>query len=855
MPSRSSPQRASPEAASAASVSTPSERLATYRAKRDFRGTPEPRAARRPRAGGPLGFVVQKHDASRLHYDFRLELDGVLVSWAVPKGPSLDPADKRMAVQTEDHPLGYADFEGTIPQGHYGAGEVIVWDRGEWEPVGDPHAGLAKGKLSFRLKGHKLHGAWELVRLGGRQAAAGPKSSWLLIKRRDEHARAHTEYDVVTAAPDSVRGLEPPPGGDAPAAPVPASAAPATGRRAALPAAIEPQLATLASAPPAAGDWIYEIKFDGYRVLTRVQRDVPRLITRQGHDWTERMAALAQELAALKLGDAWLDGEVVVLDDDGVPDFNALQNAFDRRATRQLTYYVFDLLHHGGRDLRGEPLRVRRERLRALLEGRETEHLRFSVDAGADAASVLAAACRLRLEGVIAKQADAPYRSGRGTAWLKLKCQQRQEFVIGGFTDREGHPGEVGALLLGVHDDQGRLTSVGRVGTGWDAAQGRALRERLARLETERSPFHGEAQGSTRWRRAAGAAPHWVKPALLAEVAFGSWTPAGQVRHAAFVGLRADKAPRAITREQAVAPAPAAARRRGPSAAASDVPGVKVSHPERVIDPSTGTTKLDLVRYYESVADWILPHFKDRAVAQVRGPQGIGGPLFFQRHDPADDDPDAPVRIGSRAALLGAAQLNVIELHTGNARLRSPHKADRMVFDLDPGEGVDFAQVREGAQLVRALLQELSLQAWLKTSGGKGLHVVVPLALRWTLDETKQVSKAIVEHLARTLPERFVAKSGPANRVGRIFVDYLRNGERATTVAAFSARARPGMGVSMPVSWDQLAELKSGAHWTVLTARDHLSFRRDDPWQGYAQARQSLSPALKGLGLKLAPRS
>ncbi|WP_374672926.1 DNA ligase D [Ideonella sp.] len=837
MPSRSSSPRAQ----------TPSERLATYRAKRDFRGTPEPKAARRPRAGGPLSFVVQKHDATRLHYDFRLELDGVLVSWAVPKGPSLDPVDKRMAVQTEDHPLSYADFEGTIPEGHYGAGEVIVWDRGRWEPVDDPHEGLAKGKLSFRLHGHKLHGAWELVRLGGRQAAVGPKSSWLLIKRRDEHARAHADYDVVSAAPDSVLHLEAAPDERAQDGP--------EGRRAALPKAIEPQLATLSSAAPPSGEWVYEIKFDGYRILTRVQGHTPRLITRQGHDWTERMPALARELAALKLGDAWLDGEVVVLDDDGVPDFNALQNAFDRRATRQLTYYVFDLLYHDGRDLRDEPLRTRRERLRTLLAGRETDHVRFSVDAGADAATVLAAACRLRLEGVIAKQADAPYRSGRGTAWLKLKCQQRQEFVIGGFTDREGHPGEVGALLLGVHDEQGRLQSVGRVGTGWDAAQGRALRERLAALETDRSPFDGTVEGSTRWRRGPGAAPHWVKPACLAEVAFGSWTPAGQVRHAAFVGLRADKAPRAIIREKAVAPAAARARGKAARTEPADASTLKVSHPERVIDPSTGTTKLDLVRYYDSVADWLLPHLKDRAVAQVRGPQGIGGQLFFQRHDPADEDPDAPVRIGSRAALLAAAQLNVIELHTGNARLRNPHKADRMVFDLDPGEGVPFAQVQEAALLVRALLQELSLAAWLKTSGGKGLHVVVPLAVRWTLDETKQVSKAIVEHLARTLPDRFVAKSGPSNRVGRIFVDYLRNGERATTVAPFSARARPGMGVSMPVAWEQLGELRSGAHWTVHTARDHLSFRREDPWQGQAEARQSLTPALRALGLKLAPRS
>jgi bifunctional non-homologous end joining protein LigD len=813
-----------------------SDRLATYRAKRDFEHTPEPSAARHARRGKALSFVVQKHDATRLHYDFRLELDGVLLSWAVPKGPSYDPADKRMAVQTEDHPLAYAGFEGTIPEGHYGAGEVIVWDRGTWEPVGDPHEGLDQGKLAFQLHGEKLSGAWELVRMRGRREGDKPsKPTWLLIKRRDAQARPHAEFDVVMARPDSVLAAPP-------ATPLP------VGRRADLPAFIEPQLATLASAPPAEGDWRYEIKFDGYRVLARFDRQGRvALFTRQGNDWSDKMPALLREIAKLGLRSAWLDGEVVALDDDGVPDFNALQNAFDRHATRRLTYYAFDLLFDAGRDLRDEPLAARRERLRRLLDGHEGEHLRYSIDAGPDAASALAAACRLKLEGLIAKRADAPYRSGRGTAWLKLKCQQRQEFVVGGFTDREGHAGEVGSLLLGVHDAQGRLQPVGRVGTGWGAAEGRELRERLAALQAPTSPFHTAPSGSTRWRRGPSAQPHWVRPQLLAEVAFGSWTPDNQIRHASFVGLRSDKEPRMITREQAVpARAVASASRAGTASR------LRVSHPERVIDPSTGLTKIELVRYYESVAERMLPHLAGRPVAVVRGPQGVGAQLFFQRHDPGADDEDAPLRIASAAQLLAAAQLNVIEFHTSNAKLKTPDKPDRMVFDLDPGEGLAWPRMQEGAQLVRALLQELALQAWLKTSGGKGLHVVVPLAARWTNEQVKAVSKAIVEHLARTLPDRFVAKSGPSNRVGKIFVDYLRNGETATTVAAFSARARPGLGVSMPLHWDALADLKSGAQWTVQTARDHLSFEKADPWADYAAARQSLTPAIKALGLKFA---
>jgi bifunctional non-homologous end joining protein LigD len=777
-----------------------------------------------------LSFVVQKHDATRLHYDFRLELDGVLLSWAVPKGPSYDPADKRMAVQTEDHPLAYASFEGTIPEGHYGAGEVIVWDRGTWEPMDDPHEGLERGKLAFRLHGEKLEGAWELVRMRG---GAGPRRSakpaWLLIKRRDEHARPQAEYDVVTARPDSVLQAPPP------------------GREAALPESLEPQLATLATGLPDDGPWIFEIKFDGYRMLVRFgARGHPVLYTRQGNDWSSKLPVLQRELARLDWRSSWLDGELVALGPDGVPDFNALQNAFDRHSTRQLTFYAFDLPFHQGRDLRDEPLTVRRALLQRVLQGHESEHLRFSVDAGADADSVLEAACRLRLEGVIAKRADSPYRSGRGTAWLKLKCQQRQEFVIGGFTDREAHPGEVGSLLLGVHDAEGRLVPVGRVGTGWGAEQGRQLYRRLGALHRDSSPFHHPSGGAAvRWRRGPAAQAHWVRPELLAEVAFGGWTPAGQIRHASFIGLRSDKEARMITRDVPLKPAATPSTR-------GDARRLRITHPERVIDPSTGLTKLDLVRYYESVAERILPHLKGRAVAEVRGPQVIGKSLFFQRNDPAGETDDTPLQVRNAEQLLAAAQLNVIEFHTGNCQLRTPDKPDRIVFDLDPGERLAWPLMQEGAQLLRGLLQELELQSWLKTSGGKGLHVVVPIAARWPAETVRALSKAVVEHLARTLPDRFVAKSGAANRVGRIFVDYLRNNTIATTVAAFSARARPGLGVSMPVSWDDLPEIESGAHWTVQTARDHLSFEKTDPWSGYFQAKQSIATGLRTLGVKLA---
>jgi bifunctional non-homologous end joining protein LigD len=846
--------------------------LQRYRAKRDFGKTPEPQHVP-ARAGRALSFVVQKHAATRLHYDFRLELDGVLLSWAVPKGPSFDPADKRLAVRTEDHPLSYASFEGSIPPGQYGAGTVIVWDEGRWEPVGDARDGLGKGKLVFDLFGHKLAGRWELVRI--RKAGEERQDPWLLFKKRDDHAKPHDEYDVITALPDSVIARPP---GDGPAA-LPGAV------KAALPTRLSPQLATLAAGLPSQGEWLCEIKFDGYRLLARIERGVPRLFTRNGHNWTAKLAELAGELKALGLASAWLDGEIVVLGENGVPDFNALQLAFDRSSTRRVSYYLFDIPFVDGHDLREVPLRARRGLLARLLEGRTSEHVRLSEAFEADAASVLQSACEMHLEGVIAKRADAPYRSERSDTWLKLKCQQRQEFVVAGFTDRAGASTQVGSLLLGVHDDDGNLVSVGSVGTGWDAKAARDLHRRLVAMESTRPPFEHaqDAGGKSRWGRRAASSVRWVKPRLVVEVGFGEWTPGGQVRHASFVGVRTDKPARSIVRERPVpaagaggrsAPAkPAAAAERAraatasapasPPAAAGAVMGVRISNAQRVVDPASGLRKIDVVRYYESVAEWILPHLKGRPVSLVRGPKGVNGQLFFQKHGEkigipgiTELDPslwpqhEALLQIDTVQALIGAAQMNVIELHTWNSTSWNIDKPDRMVFDLDPGEGVSWKSVQEGALLTRALLQHLGLESWLKTSGGKGLHVVVPIAARWDYDTVKDFSQAIVQHLAQTIPDRFVAKSGPSNRVGRIFADYLRNGHGATTAVAFSARARPGMGVSMPVSWDRLTELKSGAQWTIANAREHLSFQKDDPWAGYRKAKQTLTGAMKALGFK-----
>jgi bifunctional non-homologous end joining protein LigD len=835
--------------------------LSRYNEKRNFDVTREPAgAAPRPRrrTDTALAFVVQKHWASRLHYDFRLELDGVLLSWAVPKGPSFDPAEKRTAIHVEDHPVSYGTFEGTIPAGEYGAGTVIVWDRGTWEPVGDARAGMQQGKLLFRLHGRKLAGLWELVRI----AKPGDRQDhWILFKKRDEWARPRADYEVVAALPDSVTAQ--------PLAPleereprVTTSAAPRHARepdlanavRTALPKTLAPQLATLAAAPPAGGRWLVENKFDSSRLLARIDRAGVRLITRGGHDWTAKMQALAAAVQALGIDSGWLDGEIVVLDAQGLPDFNALQNAIDTGGGAAIVYFVFDAPFLHGLDLRRVPLWSRRLLLRQALHGRAGDLVRFSQEFDLPPAKMLEAACRLGMEGIIVKQEDAPYACARSDTWLKLKCSQRQEFVVVGFTDRAGASGEVGGLLLAYHED-GCLRYAGSVGTGWDAKTGRELHQRLRRIEVDEPALDAATIKPGRWSRRPAGTQRWVRPRLVAEVAFSEWTPDGHVRHPTFRGLRDDKPVSAITREAAVAlPAATTPRRAG---------SVRVSNPERVIDASTGFTKVDLVRYYESVAAWMVPHLAGRPVSLVRAPEGLAGELFFHKHAstkmpglqelggnlwPGHGD---LLGIDTPAALVAAAQMNTIELHTWNSTTADIDHPDRVIFDLDPGAGVTWAQVQEAAILTRAMLVELSLASWVKTSGGKGLHVVVPLAPDFDYGVVRDFSQAVVQHMARTIPDRFVAKAGGANRVGRIFIDYLRNGHGQTTVSAFSARARPGLGVSMPIGWDEVPALKSGAQWTIATAREYLSFRRDDPWAGYPDAKQPLRPALKKLGLRV----
>ncbi|WP_436127116.1 DNA ligase D [Acidovorax sp. LjRoot117] len=852
--------------------------LSRYNAKRDFTKTAEPsgvmpkkRPAPRSGAAQPLHFVVQKHWASRLHYDFRLELDGVMVSWAVPKGPSFDPATKSMAIQVEDHPIDYNTFEGTIPKGEYGAGTVIVWDRGTWEPVDDAREGLRKGKVLFRLHGQKLAGLWELVRIS--KPGEKKQDQWMLFKKRgDAWARPRAEYDVITALPDSVvdkpLGLveerEPRGSGAAPQRTAPgASDAVQAARKARLPARLQPQLATLVASVPE-GDWVVETKFDGYRVLVRIDGEEVRIFTRNGNDWTAKLQPVAVAVAALGLTSAWLDGEIVVLNDAGLPDFNRLQNAIDSAHPRDIVLFVFDVPFLGGRDLRAVPLAARRTVLQALFDERHSDTVRFSASFDAPPSQLLGAACQMGLEGVIAKRADAPYVSGRTETWLKLKCQHRQEFVVLGFTDRSHAAREVGSLLLGYHEG-GKLHSAGSVGTGWDSATGRQLYTKLAKLEVATSPVSADEVKPGRWSRRKAGSERWVKPSMVVEVAFGDWTPDLRIRHAVFRGIRTDKPARAIVREQRQAPLqpPQARQQEAPvpqkTALRRKAGTVKITHPERVVDPSTGLRKIDLVHYYESIADRMLPHLKNRPASLVRAPTGITGQLFFQKHpdskmpgvralDPALwPDHAALLAVHSVEALVSAAQMNVVEFHTWNSKIARIDQPDRIVLDLDPGEGVTWPMLQEAAELTRVMLAELGLESWLKTSGGKGLHVVVPITPQLDYDAVKAFSQSVVKHMARIIPSRFVAVMGGKNRVGKIFIDYLRNGHGQTTACAFSARARPGMGVSMPVAWDQLSDLQGGAQWTVATAREYLSFQKQDPWEGYWKKRQSIQQGIKML--------
>ena len=883
--------------------------LSKYKAKRNFAQTPEPKPI--VINGEGHCYLIQKHAASHLHYDFRLELDGVLKSWAVPKGPSLDPHDKRLAMQVEDHPVEYGSFEGIIPQGEYGGGTVMLWDRGTWEPAGNPRQGLAKGKLVFKLHGEKLHGGWTLVKTFSKERRG---NCWLLIKHKDEEVRTGDNAQFLEGNATSVvsgRTMDEIAGDSdtvwksnrehtvkkVPAKkPAPAAKAlPAkAGKVSTMPGFTPPQLATLSTIMPKGAEWVHEIKFDGYRMISHLHNGKVKIFSRNGKDWTAPFQSIAHVLSEFKIGTAILDGEVVVADEQGKSNFMELKNALGNGEVNRFQYYLFDVLYLNGVDTTTLPLLQRKELLAELITKNapkaKAQRIRLSEHFTVTDDSFFRNVCSLQLEGVVSKRADAPYHVGRSKIWLKTKCQKRQEFVIGGFTLPSTGVLGVGALLLGYYDD-GKLKFSGRVGTGFTHASSMHIRKLLEKLRQHENPYMSI---STEGKRGA----IWVKPHLVGEVEFTEWTPDGSLRHPSFKGLREDKPATSIVKEIAISPKaaapeiekeseeePAISQRvkakaakaetasaptvKAPSAKMSDkavVGGISISHPQRVMYSGTHITKQELAEYYLFVSDKILPHIINRPLSMVRCPEGTSEPCFFQRHVGLGKSPYLhEVRVGVKGedrdylmihdveGLISLVQWGVIELHPWQCAANNLDKPDRMIFDLDPDPSVSLKQLIDGAQEVRQRMQQLGLATFLKTTGGKGLHIVVPLIPRYSFPAIKAFARAIAESMASDSPTKYIANMSKAKRTGKIFVDYLRNDVTATAVAPYSARAREGATVSTPLAWKELTSNLELSSFTIDTVPQRLKKQRKDPWQDFSNTKQKIAETYLKV-LKIEPK-
>ncbi|PKA42199.1 DNA ligase D [Rhizobium sullae] len=826
--------------------------LETYQAKRNFGATPEPRGAKGRSPGN--SFVIQKHDATRLHYDFRLEMDGVLKSWAVTRGPSLNPEDKRLAVHVEDHPLSYGDFEGIIPKGQYGGGTVIVWDRGSWTPLGDAKKAYRKGHIEFELDGEKLKGRWHLVRMHGQP---GEKhENWLLIKGDDTEAR-HDGKDILKQRPESAktgRRIEEvaknptdtwnsKPKGDGKAVAAKTKKAgrqihdwPKGARKAAMPDFVEPTLAKLKAKPPAGDGWIHEIKFDGYRLQIRIENGEVKMLTRTGLDWTEKFGKdIADAFKALPIQSAIMDGELVVEQDSGASDFSALQQDLSQRRYDRFVFYTFDLIYLDGHDLKDVPL-IERKRLLEKMLPAGNDKLRYSEHFNENGSLVLDHVCRLSLEGVVSKQRDSTYTSGRRGEWIKAKCSQRQELVIGGYVPSTSMKNAIGSLAMGFYDN-GKLKHVGRVGTGYTATVAQDLYERLSKIEQEENSFDDRLTPEERRELV------YVKPELVAEVEFRAWSSDDKLRHAAFRGLREDKLAKDVVREME-------------KTTAKNLPKstVTLTHPDRIYWPDEGVTKEGLVNYYAQVWRFMEPYVVNRPLALLRLPDGIEGhQRFFQKHawkgmnenieqitDPKDRGGEKFLRITDFDGVVALVQSAVLEIHPWGTTTDSWEKPDMITMDLDPGGEVPWESVIAAALEIKERLEAEGLAGFVKTSGGKGLHVVTPLKPKAGWAEVKAFAKRLADSMAAENPDRYIAKATKAERTGKIFIDYLRNGRGNTAVAAYSTRARPGATVSMPLEWSELTADIGPAYFTVDNTPPRLDALPKDPWDGFFAAAKPL---------------
>jgi bifunctional non-homologous end joining protein LigD len=872
--------------------------LSEYHQKRQFSQTPEPQGdpSVDSASANQFRFVVQKHDARNLHYDLRLEMDGVLLSWAIPKGPSLDPAQKRLAIHVEDHPLEYLHFEGVIPKGEYGGGTVLVWDTGTWAPVNAN--GYATGDFKFELDGEKLQGRWMLVHTGKRKKT----KQWLLFKERDGAARDHAEFDVLTASPASIltgRTIDQvaeqadavwpaadtrqtqatvtsrPDGSTATAdhsGPLGELTAIPGNRRSKMPSKIAPMLPTSTKSAPTGNRWVHEIKYDGYRMLAHIENKQVRFFSRNGHDWSDKLPKLRAELAQLPVETAVIDGEVAFVTDTGTTDFQALQNTIGKGRDQQLTYYAFDLLHLDGHDLTGCQLIDRKAVLANYVPHEKLPSVLFSDHIEGDGPIVFQQACQLGTEGIVSKLAAGKYVEGRTSDWLKKKAFLSHEFVLGGYTESTTKQ-PFGSLIVGAHNDAGELIYVGRVGTGFNARTMADLAMRFAPLATTTSPFINAADCKP------DQPVHWLEPQLAIEVEYAAFTRENILRHPSYRGLRDDVPLSHITlasmqsgsvaatgkqrvsrkRSSKAAPgSPSAASTPKAAVQRGDLSKIQMTNPERLMYPSAGVTKIGIATYYAQVAERMLPHVVDRPLALVRCPQGYGEKCFFQKSraqgmpdslqevqvTTAGKKPQSAMIVRDLAGVISLVQFSALEIHTWCCQVDRPDRPDKIIFDLDPDESLPFARVASAAILLRDLLGELGLESFVKTTGGKGLHVVVPIVRTLAWSDAKRFAFQIGKQMVARSPGRFTTSSSKPARRGKIYIDYLRNTFGATAIAAYSTRSRPTASVATPIHWEEVTTIQNAAAFTVTNFPRRLETQPADPWAELLNTKQTITKAM-----------